>query len=472
MKRDSKGRLLSLLSFLLWVSLWFISTSNSAELEAGFGEADITPAIGGRSVYLAGFGQNRVATKVHDPLRARAVVLRHEQHKLALVSVDLVGLFHPQVLRVRDGLPGFMHVLVSSTHNHEGPDTLGLWGPHPFKTGVDRDYLKTVEVQIIKAVQAAERTARPVRARLGTARAPELVHDSREPYVLHDELTAIEFRNFVDDRPAGLLVQWNCHPETLDRKNTEVSADYVGYTVGYLSGKYCCPVVYFTGTVGGLLSSLGVTVKDDRGQVLANGTFAKTERYGQLVGELAERALDRAKPVKLVPLEVRSREVYLPLDNKLYLLARQLGVLQRAAYVWKGEIWRADPVSAGMGNKPLCLRTEMAWLRLGELDVAAIPGEIYPELVLDRVQEPADRGADYPDAPIEPAIYRQMRGPHRLLIGLANDEIGYIIPKRQWDEKPPFCYRRTRPQYGEINSVGPETAPILCRAFKDMLQRN
>jgi hypothetical protein len=91
--------------------------------------------------------------------------------------------------------------------------------------------------------------------------------------------------------------------------------------------------------------------------------------------------------------------------------------------------------------------------------------------VLDRVQEPADRGADYPDAPIEPAIYRQMRGPHRLLIGLANDEIGYIIPKRQWDEKPPFCYRRTRPQYGEINSVGPETAPILCRAFKDMLQR-
>jgi hypothetical protein len=202
MKRDSKGRLLSLLSFLLWVSLWFISTSNSAELEAGFGEADITPAIGGRSVYLAGFGQNRVATKVHDPLRARAVVLRHEQHKLALVSVDLVGLFHPQVLRVRDGLPGFMHVLVSSTHNHEGPDTLGLWGPHPFKTGVDRDYLKTVEVQIIKAVQAAERTARPVRARLGTARAPELVHDSREPYVLHDELTAIEFRNFVDDRPA------------------------------------------------------------------------------------------------------------------------------------------------------------------------------------------------------------------------------------------------------------------------------
>ena len=25
-----------------------------------------------------------------------------------------------------------------------------------------------------------------------------------------------------------------------------------------------------------------------------------------------------------------------------------------------------------------------------------------------------------------------------MIIGLANDELGYIIPKRQWDEKPPF----------------------------------
>jgi hypothetical protein len=116
------------------------------------------------------------------------------------------------------------------------------------------------------------------------------------------------------------------------------------------------------------------------------------------------------------------------------------------------------------------LRTEVSWLKLGELSVAAIPGEIYPELVLDKVEDPPDPGADFPDAPIEPAIYKQMPGPYRLIIGLANDEIGYIIPKRQWDEKPPFCYGRKSAQYGEINSVGPDTAPILCQAFKDLVQ--
>ena len=91
-----------------------------------------------------------------------------------------------------------------------------------------------------------------------------------------------------------------------------------------------------------------------------------------------------------------------------------------------------------------------------------IPGEIYPELVLGKVQDPVDPGADFPDAPIEPAIYGQLKGKHKMMIGLGNDEIGYIIPKRQWDEKAPFCYGLKKAQYGEENSVGPDTAPIIC----------
>ncbi len=86
------------------------------------------------------------------------------------------------------------------------------------------------------------------------------------------------------------------------------------------------------------------------------------------------------------------------------------------------------------------------------------------------MQDPPDPGADFPDAPIEPAIYKQLAGPHRMIVGLANDEIGYIIPKRQWDVKPPFCYGRKSAQYGEINSVGPETAPILCNAFRELVK--
>jgi hypothetical protein len=31
--------------------------------------------------------------------------------------------------------------------------------------------------------------------------------------------------------------------------------------------------------------------------------------------------------------------------------------------------------------------------------------------------------------------------------------------------EPPFCYGRLRPQYGEINSVGPEAAGIIMQAL-------
>jgi hypothetical protein len=438
-------------------------------LRAGFAETDITPTVGGdKPVYVAGFGPNRRATGVHDRLMARAVVLSAERKKVAIVSVDLVGFFLPNVEKVRKQLDGFDYVLVTSTHNHEGPDTLGLWGPSPLQSGVDPEYMKHVEKQIVAAVKAADAARKPVAARLGTDKAPELLHDGREPYVLHDELTAIHFRDPQSDKSLGIVVQWNCHPETLDSKNTLISADFVGYTVAHLKKRYECPVVYLTGTVGGLMTSLHVEIKDRAGKPLADGTYEKTERYGQLLGAAADKALTAAKDVRLSPIEVRSRSVFLPIDNKLYLAGRQLGVFERDAFLWSGDPDKAEAVKELDPNKRIALRTEVALLRLGDLEAACIPGEIYPELVLSKVQDPVDPGADYPDAPIEPGIYAAMRGPHRMLIGLANDEIGYIIPKRQWDEKPPFCYGRKKAQYGEGNSLGPDTAPLLCDAFKKL----
>ena len=440
-------------------------------LHAGFAEVDVTPDVTARPVFLAGFGKGRKATRVHDPIMARAAVLAAGKTKIAIASVDVVGLFREPVERIRKELPGFTYVLVSSTHNHEGPDTIGLWGPNFFASGIDPDYMKTLEAGIVAAVQQADKDVREVHAKIGSAKAPELLHDGREPYVKHDELVTLQF---VDKaaRPAGIVVQWNCHPETLDSKNTEISADFVGYTVRTLKERYRCPVVYVTGTVGGLMTSLHVEVKDSDGKPLKDGTFAKTERYGQLVAQLAETALKEAKPVKLTPIEARSRPLYLPLENKMFRLAWELGVLKRPAFHWNGDPDKAEPADPKADNKgkPMCVQSEVAWLRLGDLEVAAIPGEIYPELVLGKVQDPADPAADFPDAPIEPSIYGALKSPHKMLIGLANDEVGYIIPKRQWDEKAPFCYGRKQAQYGEVNSLGPDTAPLLCATFRKLLK--
>lgn len=73
-------------------------------------------------------------------------------------------------------------------------------------------------------------------------------------------------------------------------------------------------------------------------------------------------------------------------------------------------------------------------------------------------------------APVEvPSIRELMGGKFKFVFGLANDEIGYIVPKSQWDTEAPYTYGRKDSPYGEVNSIGPETAPTLHRNLKEML---
>jgi len=95
---------------------------------------------------------------------------------------------------------------------------------------------------------------------------------------------------------------------------------------------------------------------------------------------------------------------------------------------------------------------------------------LYPEIGEGGVEAP--EGGDFPGEPIEvPPLRKQMRGKVNMVIGLANDEIGYIIPKTQWDVDPPFAYGRDKDQYGEENSGGPDVAPVIHKEALAVLER-
>ncbi len=467
-----------LFEFALTVGLLVSAPQPAAALEAGFAETDITPDVKGKKpVWLAGYGMGRSATGVHDPLMCRCVVLQDGQDKIALVSVDLVGLQYPDVQRIRAKLPDFKYVMVSSTHNHEGPDVIGIWGRTAFHRGVDDAYIDLVVERTVEAVRKAERVLLPVAPAYGTAEDETLLNDSRKPIVKDGVLRVLRFdspeRDRLGDTPAprkafGILVQWNCHPEALGSKNRLVTADFPWATVEWLKKKYNCPVVYITGAVGGLLAPpRGGRIKDSAGNELKEGDYEYARIYGEEVGALAAKAVDAAQPIKLTPFTVSARPIAVPLTNVLYRAARVAGVLQREGLVWTGDFEKlGEPIAADNSEKPTAIESEVAYLRLGELHVACIPGEIYPELVYGKYQEPVDPGADFPDAPLEPSVESLMPGKKWMLFGLANDEVGYIIPKRQWDRAPPYAYGRDQPQYGEINSCGPDVAPVLMEALK------
>jgi hypothetical protein len=210
--------------------------------------------------------------------------------------------------------------------------------------------------------------------------------------------------------------------------------------------------------------------KDDQGRVLREGEFAYAEAYGRAVGKLAEQALGNAQPIELIPLNVRSAAVAVPIENSLYRAARLMGVIRRRAVAWTGDFHQADQAAIIRPQPAVAAQSEVACLRLGELHVACIPGELYPELVYGKFQEPVEPNVDFPDAPLEPTIQQLMPSDKWLVIGLANDELGYIVPKRQWDQQPPFAYDRKKAQYGEVNSCSPLAAPIIMQALRERVE--
>ena len=115
-------------------------------------------------------------------------------------------------------------------------------------------------------------------------------------------------------------------------------------------------------------------------------------------------------------------------------------------------------------------RTELDVIRVGELEILTVPGEMYPEIAEGGIESP--EGADYPGPPLEvPPLRSLMKGKLNMIVGLANDELGYIIPRTQWDTKPPYAYGRTeKPQYGEENSPGPDVAPTIHREAMALLK--
>jgi hypothetical protein len=147
--------------------------------------------------------------------------------------------------------------------------------------------------------------------------------------------------------------------------------------------------------------------------------------------------------------------VTIPVTNQNYLLASQVGIFK--------------------GRKPMTTKsvtTPVGYLRLTAagkpvVEAALVPGELYPELSLGGIAR--DPSADFPDAPFEKPAKQVMTAPVKMLFGLANDEIGYIIPKAQWDEKPPYTFGGQKRWYGEVNAVGPDAAPLILEAFSRLV---
>jgi hypothetical protein len=296
-----------------------------------------------------------------------------------------------------------------------------------------------------------------------TAGPDGFVDDSRKPIVYDNVIRCARFVKAGTDDTIATMVEWGCHPETLGGANSLLTSDFCGYWRDAIEKGVSEPngvkglggtCIYFQGMVGGLMTQLHTTVPHRNGvDEYKEASFQKAQALGENLAILTVNALRGQKAWRPTDtrVAVAAKTIFVPMSG-LFGTGVFLGLVHPGWYWGKGK-------------------TELDVIRIGDLEILTIPGEMYPEIGEGGIETPA--GADYPSAPIEvPPLRSQMKGRLNMIIGLANDELGYIIPKSQWDTKKPFAYDHTdRPQYGEENSPGPDVAPAIHREAIELLKR-
>ena len=420
--------------------------------------------------WIAGFSNQRAANGVHDDVWARVIVFDDGQNRLALVSLDAIGFRHDNVIEIRESIPeeaGIDYAVISSTHTHESNDLIGIWGETPFKSGVDAENMQYIKSQVLEAISQATNNLRP--AKLLFSRdlhgAEDMVMDTRDPIVMDPGLRMMQALDAETGTTLGTLVAWGNHPETLWSDNLYISSDFPHYLREYMEkGVYNGDslvqegvggvTVYINGAIGGLMTTRGSMPLDDPflDTTYTVGSFDKIKAQGARLAMLALTAMENPDTVvDQASLSIRARTIELPLENNMFRLASMLGLLDFGMTGW------------------FKTRSEIAAFTLGPASFLSVPGEVYPEIINGGVEAP--EGQDFQIPAVEdPPLRELMPGDYRFVIGLANDEIGYILPKSQWDVEAPYTYGREKAPYGEENSLGPETAPLLYKEYKNILK--
>jgi len=386
----------------------------------GFDDADGDGVLD--AVFMAGFGNMRVARSVHDPIEANAVILARDGSYVALVGLDVIGVTSDRTHPARDALaadgfdPG--RLVVSSLHNHEGPDTVGMWGDTDLSNitpGYDPDYQARLTAGIEQSVRDAAAAMVPVALRVGSVRMRDqdpyyssavfggknpgdrtqgLLHDIRDPVVVSDQVLALQGKG-DDGAVVFTLTSFSGHAETWGESNDALSADWPGVTRAALKDAYGGVAIDLPESLGGMQSALGAQVPlvDEAGEPVrsdatdADGapvpewaeadTFDFVRSVGWHVARAAMTALDQGEDVADVPIRADAETTYVPISNVGFELMAQLGVFDM------------DP-SHTVTDKDLCPEAsdivlgcmEMSTFRVevGPVGLVTVPGEVFPEL--------------------------------------------------------------------------------------------
>lgn len=442
------------------------SSLQGSKWTCGFGKSIYTPDdFNVKTYYIAGYNSNNPVKGILDDLYARAVYLDDNRGGGGVIfcALDAVGMSRKDINDIRKlvlesgRLGKIKSINIASTHTHAGIDTQGLWGEKIFKCGKDKSYMENLKIKASDAIISAYENRKDGRLFMGYSPVEDMQADVRTPETYDNNLT--RFRFSPDDNSGDVyIINFASHAELLGTTSL-VSADFPAYLIKEIEENVAgSNAVFFNGAIGGMISAKEIK-KVYRDSIDCE---AYMKGFGKQLGKIT-LAIENESELPPI-LNIKSADITVPGDNTVLILARFLKVLNN-------DIGRTNKRSKA------CIFSEVGYMELGNKDVAVflIPGELFPELYNGEFLTEKD-SARHSKANYKKVLINMSDCRHKFVIGLCNDELGYILAENDFllNGTLPYINKATddmgRDHYEETNSTGPETGRIILDTTEKLIE--
>lgn len=429
-------RTAGLVMIALLVSLLAATPASAGELRVGAAVVDVTPEQ--LPVLVNGGMTARSETQIKTRISARAIVLDDGQERIGMVVVDSCMMPRElldeskQLAATRTQLKPD-RILISATHTHTAPSSMGALG-----TPADPNYVPFLRQKLVEALVAAEAKLTPARVGWGSGGAPEFtalrrwirrpdridvdpfgnptvranMHAARNPEDAigpsgpeDPELSMLAFET-LDGRPLAVLANFSMHYFG----DAAISSDYFGL--------FCDGMQKHLS--GGTEDSEVVAIMSHgcsgdiwrRDYMLPNPPQATLEEYSQGLLSIATDIYDQIETTPVASLAME--ETRLPLryrtpDKQLLQWAQQIvQTLGDRLPQTQEEIYAQEQVLLDQLQETVVV---LQAIRIGDITIATTPNETYALTGLK--------------------LKQQSPSTKTMVIELANGGDGYIPPPEQ-----------------------------------------
>ena len=279
----------------------------ASKLQLGYGRVCITPD---KSVPLNGYGTstNRMSTEVLNDIYVTCLAMSDGNNRALLFSQDLHVSTAVQTPKLRSALTAEVgipssNIFFSATANCSAPD---LKSSHESITGY---YLEFYTAAIIQAAKEALDDLAPATMYSTSTQVEGMSYTHH--YTMEDGTVEDHYYGFFDreitghaaqpdttmrlvkverkDKPAVLMINWQCRPTMTGAKNkTVLSADFIGFMRDKVEAETGMKPIYFTGGYGEVSPTTRIESEDHGLDVKAYGEKLADYAIEAMAGELTK----------------------------------------------------------------------------------------------------------------------------------------------------------------------------------------